>query len=59
MNEMNNYRPISVLFVLSRVFGQIVYNQLLDILQLNEILTKSPFENGELCIWNRKFRSLA
>ncbi len=43
-NNENNYRPISVLPVISRLFEKIVYNQLYN--YLNESLLLSPEQSG-------------
>ena len=37
---MSNYRPISVLFTVARVFEKIVYEQLYDYFEKNRFLTK-------------------
>ena len=47
-DERSNYRPISVLSVLSRVFERIVHDQLLEFLKQNKILTKSQFAYRKL-----------
>ena len=49
---MNNYRPNSVLSAISKVFESIIYNQLYDYLQTNNLLSK--FQSGF-----RKFHSTA
>ena len=40
-NERSNYRPISVLPCVSRVFEKIIYNQLYDYLDRNKLLFPS------------------
>ena len=39
----NNYRPVSVLSVLSKVFERIMYNRLISFLESNKILFKYQF----------------
>ena len=39
----NNYRPVSVLSVLSKVFERIMYNRLISFLESNKILFKNQF----------------
>ena len=39
----NNYRPISVLPVLSKIFERVVYDQISDYLEDNEMLTPCQF----------------
>lgn len=39
-DNMNNYRPISVISPIAKVFERIVYNQLYDYLQKNNLLSK-------------------
>ena len=39
----NNYRPVSVLSVLSKVFERIMYNRLISFLERNKILFKNQF----------------
>lgn len=39
-NDPNNYRPISIISVVSKVFERIVYNQLYDYLTSNDLLNK-------------------
>ena len=41
--DVSNYRPISCLPVLSKVFEKVVFNQLYDYLLLNNILTPNQF----------------
>ena len=38
-SEKSNYRPISVLHVLSRLFEKLIYNQLYQYLERGEFLT--------------------
>ena len=42
-NEMSNYRPISLLPILSKVYEKVVFNQLFDYLSINNILSKNQF----------------
>ena len=39
----NNYRPVSLLCVLSKVFEKVMYNRLLEFLETYKILTNSQF----------------
>ena len=39
----NNYRPVSLLCVISKVFEQVMYNRLLEFLETYKILTNSQF----------------
>ena len=39
-SDLNNYRPISVISVVAKVFGRIVYNQLYNLLNSEEIISK-------------------
>ena len=39
----NNYRPVSLLCVLSKVFEKVMYTRLLDFLELRNILIKNQF----------------
>ena len=41
---MNNHRPISILLPIAKVFERIIYNQLYDYLQTNNLLSK--FQSG-------------
>ena len=43
MNDPSNYRPISVLSVVSKIAEKIVTNQTLDHLETNSLLTDSQF----------------
>ena len=40
VNEIGNYRPISVLPCLSKILGRIMYNRLFKYLTINKILYK-------------------
>ena len=42
-SSMDNYRPISVLPVLSKVFERVVYNQLYKYLEKNSLLSENQF----------------
>ena len=42
-SEADNYRPISVLPVLNKVFEKVIHNQLIDFLDLHNILSKQQF----------------
>ena len=42
-SEADNYRPISVLPVLNKVFEKIIHNQLVDFLDLHNIISKQQF----------------
>ena len=42
-SEADNYRPISVLPVLNKVFEKIIHNQLIDFLDLHNVLSKQQF----------------
>ena len=39
----NNYRPVSLLCVISKVFGKVVYTRLIDFLETFSILNNSQF----------------
>ena len=39
----NNYRPVSLLCVLSKIFEKVMYNRLLEFLESYKILTNSQF----------------
>ena len=39
-SDLNNYRPISVISVVAKVFGRIVYDQLYNLLNSEEIISK-------------------
>ena len=43
-NDPNNYRPISVLPIIAKVFEKIVYDQLYTYMMKNSVLTK--FQSG-------------
>ena len=43
INQMNNYRPISVLPIISKIFEKIVYNQIYNYLTENELLFISQY----------------
>ena len=43
VNEIGNYRPISVLPCFSKILGRIIYNRLFKYLTTNEILYKKQF----------------
>ena len=47
-NEENNYRPISVLSVFSKLFEKVVHDQLSDFLLSNRKLTMSQFASRKL-----------
>ena len=38
--EMNNYRPISLISVIAKVFERLVYNQLYEYLSKHKLLSK-------------------
>ena len=40
---MDNYRPITVLPVISKVFERVVHNQLYDYLEANDMLSERQF----------------
>ena len=40
LSDLNNYRPISVISVVTKVFGRIVYDQLYNLLNSEEIISK-------------------
>ena len=42
-SEADNYRPISVLPILNKVFEKVIHNQLVDFLSLHNILSKQQF----------------
>ena len=42
-SEADNYRPISVLPVLNKVFEKVIHNQLVDFLDLHKVLSKQQF----------------
>ena len=42
-SEVDNYRPISVLPVLNKVFEKIIHNQLIDFLDSHNVLSKNQF----------------
>ena len=42
-DDTNNYRPISILSVLSKLYEKIAYDQLIDFLQSNKKLTQNQF----------------
>ena len=42
-DDTNNYRPISILSVLSKLYEKIAHDQLIDFLQSNKKLTKNQF----------------
>ena len=41
--EFNNYRPVSLLCVISKVFEKVMYNRLIDFLETFSILNNSQF----------------
>ena len=43
-DECGNYRPISILSVVSKLFEKLVYKQVYSYLENNELLT--PFQSG-------------
>ena len=43
MNYFNNYRPISVLPSISKIFETVIYNQLYDYLQEHHVITNSQY----------------
>ena len=47
-DDTNNYRPISILSVLSKLFEKIAHDQLIDFLKSNKKLTKSQFASRKL-----------
>ena len=42
-SEVDNYRPISVLPILNKVFEKVLHNQLVNFLNLNGVLSKQQF----------------
>ena len=44
---IENYRPISVVSIISKIFGRIVDNQLYDYLEANNMLSESKFDFQE------------
>ena len=36
--ELGNYRPISIISAIARIFKKLIYNQLIEFLQRNEVL---------------------
>ena len=36
--ELGNYRPISIISVIAKIFEKLIYNQLLKFLQRNDVL---------------------
>ena len=42
-DEVNNYRPISVLTIFSKVFEKCIYNRLISFLDKHRILIKNQF----------------
>ena len=42
-SEVDNYRPISVLPVLNKVFEKVIHNQLIDFLELHNVLSHQQF----------------
>ncbi len=44
VNALNNFRPISILPVMSKLLERVVYSQLLSYLNTNDIL--SPHQSG-------------
>ena len=51
-NLVNNYRPISLLPILGKVFEKIIYNNLFSYLDNNQLLSKnqSGFRKGDSCV---------
>ena len=46
---LNNYRPVSVLPLLSKIFKRIMYNRLIEFINTHDILYKYQFEfRGEM-----------
>jgi len=43
VDELSNYRPISLLVSLSKVFERLIYNQLISFFQCNKIITPTQF----------------
>ena len=43
-NLFNNYRPVSILFVISKVFEKLLYEQLYDYFVSNNLLSDSQFD---------------
>ena len=48
-SEANNYRPISVISVLSRILEKVVHDQVYEYLKINNVLTKSQSAFQKLC----------
>ena len=49
-NEMTNYRPISIISTVARIFEKLIYNQIYDYLNNHDLLTNSrhgfrPFQS--------------
>jgi len=42
-HRFNNYRPISILPVISKVFEKCVHNQIIKYLELNNLLSSKQF----------------
>ena len=49
---VNNYRPISLLPLLGKIFEKLIFNSLLHYLHRNNILSKnqSGFRSGDSCV---------
>ena len=44
--DINNYRPISVIPTLARVFERLIYNQIYDYLTVNNLLNPKQYGSG-------------
>ena len=42
-NLVDNYRPISILLVISKILERVIYDQLSDYLESNDLITTSQF----------------